>query len=408
MSDRILFTNATLFDGTGADPVPGASVVVHGALIVDIGTGRRPAGRFAEVIDCAGGTLMPGLIDAHVHLGAIDVNIPQQRRRYPDSLAALKIGRIVEATLRQGYTTVRDAGGIDSGFRDAVAEGVLAGPRIAISGRSLTQTGGHGDMRDRTENGIGCCGATIGMSSHVCDGKSEIRKAVREEIRLGADQIKVMASGGAMSPADALDSTQYSVVELRTAVEEAEAAGRYVMAHAYTAAAIRNCVAAGVRSVEHGNLLDDDSARLLADTGTYLVPTLSTYETLLEFGAEHGVPAANLAKLALAHEHGLDSVQIAHRQGVRIGSGSDLLGPLFVHKHRELALKAKVMGNRDALISATRVNAEMMGLGAEIGTVTVGRQADLIVVDGDPLADIAVFAAEHPLRAVMTAGRLVS
>jgi imidazolonepropionase-like amidohydrolase len=318
------------------------------------------------------------------------------------------MGRILTRTLMQGYTTVRDAGGCDAGFRQAVEQGDILGPRLLVSNAPLSMTGGHADWRRSTERGnaLECC-AQVGMNSIVADGPDEIRKGVRENIRTGADQIKVMASGGAMSPADELDTIQYSVEELRMAVETAAAAGKYVLAHAYSSAAIRNCVEAGVRSIEHGNLMDEATAALLAEVGTYLVPTLSTYELLHRQGSEHGVAPEPLEKIRMAHEQGLRSLEYAYRAGVRIASGSDLLGPMFEHKHRELSLKAEVMPAADVLIATTRVNAELFGLADRLGTVEAGKLADLIVVDGRPWEDIDVFAKPTAVPVVLKGGALV-
>ncbi|MFY1656000.1 MULTISPECIES: metal-dependent hydrolase family protein [Micromonospora] len=404
----IALTNATVFDATGAEPVEGATVVVDGEVIVEVGVGGKVPRKADQVIDCGGRTLMPGLMDAHVHIGAIDVNILEQHRNYQTSHAALKMGRVLTRTLLQGYTTVRDAGGCDAGFRQAVNQGDILGPRLLVSNAALSMTGGHADWRRPTERGkaVECC-SQVGMSAVVADGPEEIRKAVRENIRTGADQIKVMASGGAMSPADELDTIQYSPEELRMAVETATAAGKYVLAHAYSSAAIRNCVKAGVRSIEHGNLMDEKTAELLAAEGTYLVPTLSTYELLHRQGAEHGVAPEPLEKIRMAHEQGLRSLEYAYRSGVRIASGSDLLGPMFEHKHRELSLKAEIMPAAEVLIATTRVNAELFGLADRLGTIETGKLADLIIVDGHPWENIAVFAAPTAVPVVIKAGDLV-
>ncbi|NED56944.1 amidohydrolase family protein [Micromonospora aurantiaca] len=404
----IALTNATVFDATGAEPVEGATVVVDGEVIVEVGVGGKVPRKADQVIDCGGRTLMPGLMDAHVHIGAIDVNILEQHRNYQTSHAALKMGRVLTRTLLQGYTTVRDAGGCDAGFRQAVNQGDILGPRLLVSNAALSMTGGHADWRRPTERGkaVECC-SQVGMSAVVADGPEEIRKAVRENIRTGADQIKVMASGGAMSPADELDTIQYSPEELRMAVETATAAGKYVLAHAYSSAAIRNCVKAGVRSIEHGNLMDEKTAELLAAEGTYLVPTLSTYELLHRQGAEHGVAPEPLEKIRMAHEQGLRSLEYAYRSGVRIASGSDLLGPMFEHKHRELSLKAEIMPAAEVLIATTRVNAELFGLADRLGTIETGKLADLIIVDGHPWENIAVFAATTAVPVVIKAGDLV-
>jgi imidazolonepropionase-like amidohydrolase len=353
-------------------------------------------------------TLLPGLTDAHVHIGAVDVNILDQHREYPSNLVALMMARILEETLEQGFTTVRDAGGTDWSFKAAVERGIVEGPRLLISDRPLSQTGGHGDSRRMSEvqaPELFC--PTAGMRSVVCDGVDEVRRAAREQLRLGADQIKVMASGGAMSPADELTATQYVLDELRAAVEVAEAARTYVMAHAYNDGSVRNCLEAGVRSIEHGNLIDEETARLMAEAGAYLVPTLVTYEALSEEGRSYGVPENVIRKIDEARKVGIRALRYAHEADVKIASGSDLLGPLQDRKARELEIKTEVMSPMESLVSATRTNAELFGLQDEIGTVEAGKLADLLVVEGNPLENMALLQKKSNLRLIMKAGKAV-
>jgi imidazolonepropionase-like amidohydrolase len=399
------FVNATIVTGTGDPPLSG-SVVIEGDRIVDVIDGPRAPSGATLTVDCSGRTLLPGLIDAHVHIGALDADLREQQRRYFDSEAALRAGRNLAQLLDQGFTTVRDAGGADAGFRRAVEQGVVAGPRLRVSGRPLSQTGGHGDGRLATEHGaVFACGAQVGMLSRIADGPEQVLAAAREELRRGADQIKVMAGGGVMSPTDRLESVQFSLPELQAAVAAATAAGRYVLAHAYTPEAIRQSVVAGVRSIEHGNLIDTATAKLLAEHGVFLVPTLVTYEKLHEEGERHGLSRANLDKLATVIDAGLESLRIAQAAGVKIASGSDLLGPMMRHRGRELAIKAQVLGAMGAIVATTRTNAELLGLDAEIGTVEPGKQADLIVVAGDPLADPGLLGRPEATPVVVAGGR---
>jgi imidazolonepropionase-like amidohydrolase len=404
----ISFRHATVLPGTGADPVEDATVVVEGTIIQDILTSTRAGARVSgEVIDCGGRTLMPGLIDAHVHVCALDVDMSAQRRTYPTSLMAYAIGKTIRETLDQGFTTIRDAGGADWGMKEAVDRGLIPGPRMFVSGHPLSQSGGHGDPRTRAENYAGCdCGSAIGMVPNIADGVDEVRRAVRTQLRRGADQIKVMAGGGVASPTDRLESVQYRPDELGAAVAEAQAAGTYVLAHAYTPQAIRFAVEAGVRSIEHGNFLDDATAELMAAKGTFLVPTFVTYEKLHEHGGERGLTPAQLAKLDLVLGSGLDGLRRAHMAGVRIGSGSDLLGDLARYKTRELTIKASVIGPHAALVATTKTNAELLGIGDEVGTIETGKRADLLVVDGDPLANIGLLQDQDNLLAIVKAGEI--
>jgi len=402
-----LLTNAFLIDCAGNEPRERASVVVEGDRISEVRFGNSgPTGGHDAILDCAGMTLMPGLTDAHVHIGAVDVNILDQHREHPSNLVALMMARTLEDTLQQGFTTVRDTGGTDWSFKAALERGIVDGPRLLISDRPLSQTGGHGDWRRATETEspeIFC--PTAGMRSVVCDGTDEVRRAAREQLRLGADQIKVMASGGAMSPADELSATQYALEELRAAVEEAEAARTYVMAHAYNDESVRNCLESGVRSIEHGNLIDEETARLIAQAGAYLVPILVTYEALSEEGESYNVPEDVIRKIDEARELGVRALRFAYEAGVSIASGSDLLGPLQDRKARELEIKTEVMSPMESLVSATKTNASLFGMEGEIGTVEEGKLADLLVVDGNPLENIAVLQKKGNLKLIMKGGR---
>lgn len=400
-----IFTEATVFTATGRDPFEG-SVVVEGARISDVVSGAAGSPASAQVISLRGMTLLPGLIDAHVHAAAVEADIQDQHRRLFDSELAVLTAQSLTDMLDRGFTAVRDAGGADAGFRQLIERGTIAGPRLLVSGRPLSQTGGHGDKRRAMEPGAAVVPRALGMTHAVADGPEEVRRAVREELRRGADQIKVMAGGGVMSPTDRLESVQYSLEELRAAVAAAAATGSYVLAHAYTAEAIEVCVAAGVRSIEHGNLLNDRAAGLMAEAGTFLVPTLVTYEKLHEQGSELGIPAANLDKLSRIIDAGLASLRIAQSAGVRIGSGSDLLGPMRRFQGQEIALQAGALGAAGAIIAATKTNADLLGIGADTGTIEVGKLADLIAVEGDPLAAPGLLGDPGRLRLVISGGRI--
>jgi len=400
------FADAIVFDASSSDPFEG-SVVVEGDRITDVVPGPSTPSTLGRVIRMRGMTLLPGLIDAHVHAAAVEADIQQQHHTLFDSEVAVLTARSLTDMLDRGFTAVRDAGGADAGFRRLIERGAIAGPRLLVSGRPLSQTGGHGDSRRATEHLDPAVSApAIGMTHCIADGPDEVRRAAREEFRKGADQIKVMAGGGVMSPTDRLESVQYSLEELSAAVSAAAAAGTYVLAHAYTPDAIEVCVAAGVRSIEHGNLLDERAAKLMADAGMYLVPTLVTYEKLYELGTGFGIPAANLDKLGSIIEAGLNSLRIAQAAGVRIGSGSDLLGPMRIFQGQEIGLQAQALGAAAAIVAATKTNAELLGIDAETGTIEVGKHADLIAVDGDPLTDPGLLGQPERLQIVMHDGRM--
>jgi imidazolonepropionase-like amidohydrolase len=389
---------------TGAEPFEG-SVLVEGDRIVDVVDRVQPSGSFARRVDLRGTTLLPGLIDAHVHAAAIEADIQTQEQHYFESEVAVLAARSLTDMLDRGFTTVRDAGGLDAGFRRLIEHGVIAGPRLHVSGRPLSQTGGHGDSRSAVTSGdFSPCHGEIGMVHRIADGPEEVRKAAREELRRGANQIKVMASGGVMSPTDRLESVQYSLEELTAAVRVATATGTYVLAHAYTPESIAVCVEAGVRSIEHGNLLDADTAKAMAAAGTYLVPTLVTYEKLHAEGDRHGIPKDNLDKLAAIIDAGVESIRHARAAGVAIGSGSDLLGPMRRYQGAEIGLQARALGSLGAIMAATRTNAELLGVAGEVGTIEGGKLADLVAVRGDVLADPDLIGDPAHLVLVMKGG----
>jgi imidazolonepropionase-like amidohydrolase len=403
----LVLANAIVVTATGTPPFSGA-VVVEGDRIVEVVDGAPRRTGDATFIDLGGRSLLPGLIDAHVHATAVDADIQAQTLRRFESEIAVLAGIALTEMLERGFTTVRDAGGADAGFRRAIEDGALVGPRLLVSGRALSQTGGHGDQRAGTEEGGPVASSPhVGLLCVVADGPDDVRRSAREQLRRGADQVKVMASGGVMSPTDRLDSVQYSLEELAAAVQVAESVGTYVMAHAYTPTAISHCVAAGVRSIEHGNLLDGPTAKLMADHGTFLVPTLVTYEKLHDEGAQHGIGAERLDKLARVIDAGLDSLRIARDSGIRIASGSDLLGSMRRFQGGEIAIKSRVLGPLGAIIAATRTSAELLGLDAEIGTIEAGKQADLVVVDGDVIDSPSLVGWAEHVSLVLKGGRIL-
>ncbi|HKS89441.1 MAG TPA: amidohydrolase family protein, partial [Stellaceae bacterium] len=269
--------------------------------------------------------------------------------------------------------------------------GLVAGPRLFPSGRALSQTGGHGDLRPRSRSveSCACCEYGAGLA-RIADGVAECRRAARDELRKGATQIKIMASGGVASPHDPVSNVQYSHEEMRAIVEEAAGWHTYVMAHAYTPEAIGRAVANGVRSIEHANLIDRPTAERLAAAGGFAVPTLATYDSLDRFGRELGFPEVSLGKLAEVREAGLNSLEILQAAGVPIGYGTDLLGPMHRYQTREFVLRREAMAPFDIIRSATTVNAALLNRAGELGVIAPGARADLIALAGDPLADIAV------------------
>jgi imidazolonepropionase-like amidohydrolase len=405
----LVFENATLLDCTGRDPQQNTRVVVDDGRITSIGKGDGRSGpKGAQVIDCQGRTLMPGLIDAHVHLASLDLD-PIVEVAMAPAVIALKIAKLIEDTLQAGFTTVRDAGGLDWGFKDAVNRGLIKGPRIFISGPFLSQTGGHGDnQRPRTAREPFKAIHGLTTETILADGPDQVRWAAREALRRGSDQIKVMASGGAASPTDELDHVQFSVEELAAAVGVASAVNTYVLAHAYGPKAIQNCIEAGVRSIEHGNFLDEKTADQMLEKGeAYLVPTIITYELMSRLEPGNGWSADNVRKIRQGLTGAYDSLGLAYEKGLRIGSGSDVLAEMQGEKGKEIACQARVMGAMNAIIAATRTNAALLRIDKDAGTVEEGKRADLIVLDADPLKDPSIFGEAEHVRAVVLGGRVV-
>ena len=405
--NRIAFTHATVFDSLRGELRPDATVVVEDDRIADVVAASVQVDD-ARVIDVAGRTVLPGLIDAHVHVTSV---VPDflKLSMMPPSLIAAQSKDVLEGMLGRGFTTVRDAAGADHGLVEAVERGYFTGPRLFIAGQAISQTGGHGDVRPiGVRQPLLCSCAGLGMLAAIADGVGEVRRAAREQIRTGAHQIKVMAGGGVSSPTDPIDGTQYSIEELTAIVEEAQAANTYVMAHAYSPRAIERAMKAGVRSIEHGNLIDEHSARAMREAGAFLVPTLVTYDSLAREGAKLGWPDAMLAKLARVRLAGIESLRIAREAGVPIGFGTDLLGPMHDDQSNEFAIRLGAMSAIEVLQSATSVNARLLGRERELGVVAQGALADLIVVDGDPTVDLSLLLGQgERMPVVMKAGRFV-
>lgn len=404
-------TQILLQGGNVLDPIRGAllprhDVLVDGERIVEVSATPIHAPH-ARVIAVTGKTVMPGLIDLHVHVLASLANLGVNAVQ-PNVLVAFRAMPIMRGMLERGFTTVRDAGGADWGLSQAVATGLIPGPRIFPSGKALSQTGGHGDFRPRSDTLEPCsCAFRAGAIARVVDGVDAVRLAVREEIQKGATQIKIMASGGVASPTDPIGNTQYSEDEIRAIVAEAEAAQTYVMAHAYTPRAITRAVRCGARTIEHGNLVDAAAARVMREHGAYVVPTLITYDALARDGERLGLPADSVAKIETVRQAGRDSLAIYAEAGVPMGFGSDLLGEMHQYQSEEFRIRAELLGNAEAVRSATSIAAEILQRDGELGVIKSGAIADVLVVDGNPLQDIEVLAGPASrIELVMQAGRI--
>ena len=360
MAVRQVVINARPFDSAAGTIGPLSSLVIAGDRIADVLPGATPVDD-AQVIDAGGRVVLPGLIDAHVHVTATTHDLTNLGLQ-PPSLITAETSVVMRDMLHRGFTTVRDAAGADYGLQEAQARGIFAGPRLFIAGAPISQTGGHADQRPKgvRQRNWFCSCAGLGLVGAIADGVGEVRRAVREQVRTGANQIKIMAGGGVSSPTDPLEGTQFSLDELRAAVEEAEAANLYAMAHAYSPRAITRAVQAGVRSIEHGNLLDAATARVMKDHGAYLVPTLVTYAALASEGERLGWSAEMLAKLDKVRAAGLESVRIARAEGVPVVFGTDLLGHMHAQQNDEFGIRLGAMGPVEVLQSSTIVAARLL------------------------------------------------
>ncbi|MBE9606869.1 amidohydrolase family protein [Acetobacteraceae bacterium H6797] len=400
-----LFTNGRVLDPRGEGPRDGMEVLVEGAVIREV-SDRPIRSDVATRIDLGGRVLMPGLIDAHVHVVAAMANLAANALQ-PSSLAAFRAAEVMRGMLMRGFTTVRDLAGADRGLADAQALGLITGSRLIICGKALSQTGGHSDGRARSDDRAPL-ESRVGVMGRLVDGVDAVRRAAREELRAGADFIKVMANGGVASPTDPIHMLQFSRDELRAAVEEAENSGTYVAAHLYTDEAIRRAVECGVVSLEHCNLIRPETARLAAERGCYAVPTLITYEKLASEGARWGLGPDSVAKIETVRRGGMESLAIMREAGLEMAYGSDLLGEMHCYQSEEFALRARVLPGIEVLRSATTFAAKVCGLEGRAGVIEPGADADLLVVEDNPLKDWSVLENQGArMPVIMQAGRFV-
>jgi imidazolonepropionase-like amidohydrolase len=383
---RTVLQGGRIFDAT-TDRLADGDVVIEDGRIVEVGPGLDGD----DAVDCAGHTLLPGLFDCHVHLAVTDINT-LRRQQTPFSLTFYEAMENMRVTLAAGVTTVRDASGADLGMKTAVDKGLVAGPRMQISITMLSQTGGHADDWQ-------VCGARVpsfhipypGVPEPIVDGPDEMRRRVRELVRAGADVIKVATSGGVLSPRDDPRHGHFRDAELAVLVEEATAAGRFVMAHAQATDGIKAAIRNGIRSIEHGIYLDDEAIGMMLDRGTYLVPTLVAPLSVLE-ARDRGIPVPQVMidKTVMVMETHAASIKAAVAAGVKVAMGTDSGVAPHGQNLRELELMVGCgMSPAQTLVATTRTAAELMGLDDELGTLEPGKRADVAVIEGDPLSDLS-------------------
>ncbi|WP_157094173.1 metal-dependent hydrolase family protein [Brucella pseudogrignonensis] len=365
----------------------------------------KPSHSDAKRIDLKGSYVIPGLIDAHVHVTAYTANLGELPRQSPMYVAA-RAAKVLDGMLSRGFTTVRDVGGAEFGLAQSVEERLISGPRLLYGGKALSASGGHGDHRsmgvDRSDETY----AQVSLGRR-CDGVDEVRRAARDEIRRGAHHIKIMANGGISSPTDRITSDQFSEEEIAAIVDEANMANLYVVSHTYTARSVARAVRNGVRSIEHGNLLDEETVALMKGAGSYLTPTLSCFRALAEVGAESGFPKDRMDKIKLVLDSGLHAVELAYRAGVPMAYGTDLIGPMHSRQLHEFELRADVVPPLDLLRAATSTAAELVRLEHEIGHVKENYRADLNILSANPLDKGVLESFVDHLQLVIQGGAVV-
>lgn len=383
-NSSLTFVNVRLVDLERSTlTAPTTVSVVNGKIA---GTGGPAEG--GNVVDLAGATLMPGFIDCHFHVVAWSLDL-WANAIAPDSLSALRAAQVMEGLLANGFTTVRDLGGADIGLVRGVSEGLINGPDLVICGKGLSMTGGHTDLRQRTDIRPDALGWRLGNMGVLVDGVDDVRLACRKMLKEGARFIKVMANGGVSSPNDPIDGLQYSDDEIRAMVEEATNANTYVSAHVYSDASIRRCVKLGVKSLEHCNLISAETAKMAAEAGCIAIPTLAAYEGLKREGAQLGLGAAEQAKIDVVRDGGRNSLTYMRDAGLPMAYGTDLLGQLRKFGGLEFELLAQVLTPSEILSGMWEAGAKLCRMEGEIGTMAAGARANLVAFDVDPFADIA-------------------
>ncbi|MCR4265563.1 amidohydrolase family protein [Nitratireductor sp. ZSWI3] len=400
-----LIKNARIVDGTRPEPTDPVDIAIENGRFAEVGTGVRFEAE--EVIDLGGAIVMPGLIDCHVHVIATTADLAANAL-LPNALVALRARQLMADMLMRGFTTVRDLGGADIGLKKAVEEGLIEGPRLVICGKALSQTGGHTDYRGPYSNAdVSFYADKLGSLGRVVDGVAEVQRATREELKNGAQFVKVMADGGVSSPSDPIGYLVFSVDELKAMVEIAKGFGTYVSGHLYADEAIVRALDCGIECIEHGNLMSDATIARVAREGIAVVPTNITYDYLAREGAKFGLPPASVAKIEDVREAGLEKLAKMHEAGVLMGYGTDLLGGMQTQQSGEFTLRGRYIPADAVIRSATVDAARVLRMEGEIGTVAPGAHADLIVVDGNPLEDLALLTGQGAhLPLIMRGGQV--
>lgn len=403
-----LFVNANVVDTAKGLVIKNTTVKISNGLIESVGGSLADnTGNDAIVVDLQGKYLSPGLIDCHVHVSSVPGEAGLDGGFNMDATVShLRQSFVCGRILSKGFTAVRDTGGATLALKEAIQDGVFPGPRLFIANQALSQTGGHGDRRGAHDHSGLCCGGTAGLSN-VVDGVPECIRATREQLRTGADFIKIMVGGGVASPTDRIENTQFTADEIKAISEVARSYGTWVTAHAYTPRAIRHAVENGVTGIEHGNFIDKETAEFMAENAVWLTPTLVTYDAMGSDKYKGFLPPENQRKNQEVLERGLESLKIAAAAGVTICHGSDLLGPLQAEQSREFGIRQQALSNKQVLQSATVNAARMLRQEDVLGQVKEKFVADLLILNGNPLDDVSILdEPEKNVLAVIKDGRV--
>ncbi|RMZ81519.1 hypothetical protein DV738_g2184, partial [Chaetothyriales sp. CBS 135597] len=403
-----LLTNANLVDPVEGKIIKNATIHLHDGLVVSVNGKDEEWSSDPKVVrvDLEGKYVLPGLIDCHVHIaitpGGLDLSDAADQGK---NVSILRQPAVLKSMLERGFTTVRDCGGVTLPLKLAVEEGVHIGPRLFIATFAMSQTGGHGDMRQQLDYHE-CCGGERGAVGRVVDGVPECFKYTRENLRQGADFIKIMGGGGVASPTDKIEATQFSDEEIHTIVTVAKNAKTYVTTHAYTPTAIQQAINQGVKGVEHGNLIDKETAQLMAKKGVFYTPTLVTYAAMSAY--KGFLSPASEKKNTQVLKQGLEAIKIAQENGVTVAFGTDLLGVLHFAQSLEFGLRRQVQSNLQILQSATVNSAALLQKPEFLGRIAPGFAADLLIVNANPLDDITIFdQPEKHILATIKDGRVL-
>lgn len=400
---RTVIRNGHILDTSRMQFSDPLTLTIENGLIAGIGD----AAPGDVEIDAHGGFVMPGFIDAHVHFRLATLNF-NTLTHWSEVEFGIAMPRLASDTLKRGFTTVRDLGGDIEGLKRAIDSGMIAGPRIIRAGRILSQTGGHGDIESGDLSVPNCaCQMRHSAFGIVADGVEAVRKAARHNLREGSDFLKIVVSGGVATPRDPLDSIQYTPEEVRSAVTEARHRHTYVAAHAYSPESIMMAVENGVHTIEHGNMLDDAAAQAMVKAGAILVPTLATYEAMEEMGEQLGLPKTNRDKNRLVLAAGESSLEVARRNGVTIGWGTDLIGEAQPRQRREFSIRSGVETAEQILHAMYMVNPSICPTDVKIGTIEPDAAGDIVISRVNPLDNIAALAEDDCLSHVLQAGRPV-